>query len=68
MGVTKSAPGEAVPCLICLALLQAGEAILSLKRCACRRAFHAACLARWLEARGTCPHCRGAARGEGGHY
>jgi hypothetical protein len=63
----EAAQGEAVSCLVCLAPLLAREATLSLRRCPCRLAFHAACLVRWLAARGTCPHCRGAARGQGGH-
>jgi hypothetical protein len=57
------APGEAeAACLVCLEPCLAGEATLALRRCSCRRAFHTACLARWLEERGTCPHCRGPAR------
>jgi hypothetical protein len=58
-----AAMGEDADCQICLAPMVPGEATLSLRRCACRRAFHAACLARWLKDKDSCPLCRGPARG-----
>jgi hypothetical protein len=58
-----AASGEEVDCRICLAPMVPGEAVLALRRCACRRAFHAACLARWLAGSSSCPLCRGQAPG-----
>ena len=56
---------EAADCGICLAPMVPGEAALALRWCACRRFFHATCLARWLEGRDYCPLCRGPARDMG---
>jgi hypothetical protein len=60
-----TATGEEADCPICLAPMVPGEATLALRRCACRRAFHAACLSRWLEGSPSCPLCRGQARDMG---
>jgi hypothetical protein len=57
-----TASGEEADCQICLAPMVPGEAALALRRCACRRAFHAACLAQWLAGSSSCPLCRGQAK------
>ncbi|KAF7031570.1 hypothetical protein CFC21_042888 [Triticum aestivum] len=64
-GRTASALAETLPlvtvrdagltCPICLDVLEPGA---SAAETPCQHVYHPACLAPWLEARGTCPVCR----------
>ena len=57
-GENASDPSGPAECVICLNEIETGEGAEETSTLICGHAFHAACVAEWLEKDGRCPTCR----------
>ena len=57
-GENASDPSGPAECVICLNEIETGEGAEQTSTLICGHAFHAACVAEWLEKDGRCPTCR----------